>query len=163
MHLKRSLNVRKTKRIAYGNMIAILLLPLLLIACGDAAEESAEETAAVEETTESEEAAEETAEPARPTVENGVQVITVKVEDTGYTPNRIAFMAGMPAKIIFDQHGTTACAWDMMSKDLDIALTELPEGKKTEVAFTPAKSGSYTFTCGMDMMKGTIIVEEKEA
>ena len=41
------------------------------IACGDAAEESDEETAAVEETTESEEAAEETAEPARPTVENG--------------------------------------------------------------------------------------------
>ena len=158
--------MRKTKRIGFGQSIAILLLPILLIACGDAAEESAEETTATEETTdaaESVETSEETAEPARPTVENGVQVITVTVEDTGYTPNRIAFTAGMPAKIIFDQHGTTACAWDVMSNDLDIALTELPEGTKTEVAFTPAKSGSYTFSCGMDMLKGTIVVEEKGA
>lgn len=94
---------------------------------------------------------------------DGTQVITVKVTDMGYEPSRLSFKAGVPATIIFDQHGTTSCAWDVMSEDLGIALTDLPEGTQTEVSFTPDASGTYSFTCGMDMLKGSVIVEEAEA
>ena len=136
----------------------ILTLSLGFVACGDdAADEATEGEATTENVTE--EAPEETPATAAEMVE-GVQVITVKVEDMGYTPSRIALKAGVPAKIIFDQHGTTKCAWDVMSKDLGIPLTDLPEGEVTEVEFTPGEGGTYSFTCGMDMMKGTVIVDE---
>jgi plastocyanin domain-containing protein len=36
----------------------------------------------------------------------------------------------------------------------------VPQGKETAVEFTPDKEGEYTFMCGMDMLKGTIIVKQ---
>ncbi len=134
---------------------------LIFTACGGETEETSGKEGAgttaetVEGTTDGEKN-----EAVQPDVIDGVQVITVKVEDMGYTPNRIAFKAGMPAKIIFDQHAEYECASDVMSKDLGIKLTELPKAQKTEVTFTPEKAGTYQFTCGMDMLKGTVIVEE---
>lgn len=142
-------------------LFASALLAVGLVACGgeDEAAKMPEDTAAgsgaysATETPVAEEA-------ATPEMVNGVQVITVNVQDTGYIPSRIKFKAGIPAKIIFDQHGTTACAWDVKSPDLGIKLTELPKNAKTEVSFTPDKSGTFAFTCGMDMLRGSIIVEE---
>lgn len=134
------------------------LLAAGLVACGE------KEAAETPDTT-TEQTAPETQpvqEAAVPEMVEGVQVITVNVQDTGYIPSHIKLKAGVPAKIIFDQHGTTSCAWDVKSPDLGIALTELPKEKKTEVTFTPAKSGTFAFTCGMDMLRGSIIVEEGE-
>lgn len=147
----------------FFSLFALLaLLGTGAVACDDGTEEDMDDqitTENVEETVDVEDSGEELAEAAQPEVIDGVQVITVKVEDMGYTPNRIAFKAGVPAKIIFDQHGTTECAWDVMSKDLGIKLTPLPEGEQTAVEFTPQEAGTYTFTCGMDMLKGTVVVE----
>ncbi len=139
-------------------LMMVLTLGIGFTACeSDAESDEMDET---EEVTGAETPAEtEVAEATAAEMVDGVQVITVKVEDMGYTPSRIALKAGVPAKIIFEQHGTTACAWDMMSKDLGIPLTDLPEGETTAVEFTPAASGEFTFTCGMDMLKGTVIVE----
>ena len=137
-------------------IFALLILPFIgTIGCGS--NESNEKPVA-EMPEDMEEAV--VTEAAQPEMVDGVQVITVKIDDFGYTPNRIAFAPGVPAKIVFDQHGTTKCAWDVMSADLGIALTDLPEGEKTEVTFTPTAAGTYSFTCGMDMMKGTVIVAE---
>lgn len=144
------------------SLFALLaLLGTGAVACDNGEEETDDQvtTENVEETTDMEDSGEAVAEAAQPEIVDGVQVITVKVEDMGYTPDRIAFKAGVPAKIIFDQHGTTECAWDVMSKDLGIKLTALPEGEQTAVEFTPEEAGTYTFTCGMDMLKGTVIVE----
>ena len=145
------------------SLFAVLaLLGTGAVACDDGADENMDDqanTENVEETTDIEDSGEEMTEAAQPEIVDGVQVITVKVEDMGYTPDRLAFKAGVPAKIIFDQHGTTECAWDVMSKDLGIKLTALPEGEQTAVEFTPEEAGTYTFTCGMDMLKGTVIVE----
>lgn len=149
------------------SLFAILaLLGTGLVACEEEGEPEdldrdihAETMEEMDEISEDEAADDVAEEAAQPEMVDGVQVITVRVEDEGYTPSRIAFQEGIPAKIIFDQHGTTACAWDVMSKDLGIKLTELPEGEQTAVEFTPEKEGTYTFTCGMDMMKGTVVVE----
>ncbi|MGE3801773.1 MAG: cupredoxin domain-containing protein [Candidatus Kapaibacterium sp.] len=140
--------------------LAILAIgaSLTFTACGD--ESAKEKGDEVTEQTEQTTPETETAVATQPEVVDGVQVITVKVEDMGYTPSKIAFKAGMPAKIIFDQHAEYECASDVMSKDLGIALTKLPKAEKTEVTFTPDKAGTYQFTCGMDMLKGTVIVEE---
>lgn len=143
-------------------LFASALLTVSLVACGgeeDGANRTEDTTAQAETPATETPAAQEA---ATPEMVEGVQVITVNVQDTGYVPSSIRFKAGVPAKIIFDQHGTTTCAWDVKSPDLGIKLTELPKDTKTEVTFTPDKSGSFTFTCGMDMLRGAIIVEEGE-
>jgi plastocyanin domain-containing protein len=37
----------------------------------------------------------------------------------------------------------------------------LPLNKPVVVAFTPNKSGGFSFTCGMGMLRGKIVVQEK--
>jgi plastocyanin domain-containing protein len=36
----------------------------------------------------------------------------------------------------------------------------LPAFQTTPVEFTPREAGEFTFTCGMNMMRGRLIVEE---
>ena len=148
-------------------LFASAILTVGFIACGgEESSDTADTTTTQNEAPAQPQAAPETQpaqEAAAPEMVNGVQVITVSVQDTGYIPSHIKFKEGVPAKIIFEQHGTTACAWDVKSPDLGIKLTKLPKDKKTEVAFTPDKSGTFAFTCGMDMLHGSIIVEQPEA
>lgn len=146
----------------FTHLFAAAVLAFGFVACGgDEAEEGPEQ---IEPRVEPQQAPAAAAEPAAaPDIIDGVQVIMVNVQDTGYFPSRIKLKAGVPAKIIFDQHGTTACAWDVKSPELGIELTKLPADTKTEVTFTPEKGGTYAFTCGMDMLRGAIIVEDSEA
>ena len=140
--------------------VCTLSVALLFSAC--TTDKTDENTNDLAEGTEQTAPKQEETKPVQPEVMDGVQVITVKVTDMKYEPAKIALKAGMPAKIVFDQHGTTQCAWDVMSKDLGIALTDIPEGKQTPVEFTPEKAGTYKFSCGMDMLRGTVIVEDSE-
>ena len=141
------------------SLMMVLMLGIGFAACDDNAESDEVTEEEMEEVSGTDQENIEVEPATAAEMVDGVQVITVKVEDMGYTPSRIALKEGVPAKLIFEQHGTTACAWDVMSKELGIPLTELPEGETTEVEFTPSASGEYTFTCGMDMMKAAVIVE----
>ena len=43
----------------------------------------------------------------------------------------------------------------------DFAIArDLPAFKTTSIQFTPDKAGEFTFTCGMNMMRGKIVVSE---
>ncbi len=137
-------------------VFASMILAISIVACGGSEQDASEQNNAAQ--TETEQAPAPT--PATPEMMDGVQVITVAVHDTGYSPAHIAFKAGVPAKIIFDQYGTTPCAWDVKSPALGIELTEIPKATKKAVEFTPTKGGTYSFTCGMDMLRGSIIVQE---
>jgi len=136
-----------------------LLLAVGLVSCSSDDPDSNAETARTEESAEAQDTPEETS-ATEAEVVDGVQMVTVTVNDMGYSPKRIAFQAGMPARIVFDQHGTTACAWDVKSEELDVPLTEIPEGEKTAVEFTPDTPGEFDFTCGMNMLRGSIVVRE---
>lgn len=139
--------------------IAAVLLTVGFTACGSDTKNTAETTG--DTTAAMTPVVSTTAEDvAMPTMEGGVQVVHVRVDDMGYTPSRIAFKPGVPARIIFDQQGTSECSSKVKSLDLGIAVTNMPQGKETAINFTPDKEGEYTFTCGMDMLKGTVIVKQ---
>lgn len=38
-------------------------------------------------------------------------------------------------------------------------MRDLPAFKTTPVEFTPDEAGEFTFTCGMNMMRGKLIVQ----
>jgi plastocyanin domain-containing protein len=89
--------------------------------------------------------------------ESGVQEIKVIVKG-GYTPDVIVVKKGMPVKIDFYRDETADCSEEIVFGDFNLRKS-LPAYKTTSIEFTPEKPGEYTFTCGMGMMRGKLIVE----
>ena len=87
----------------------------------------------------------------------GVQRILVEVKG-GYAPAVIRVRACAPVQIDFHRDETTPCTEEVVIPDFGIR-TYLPAHKTTAVRFTPA-AGTYEFTCGMGMVRGTIIAEQ---
>jgi plastocyanin len=91
-------------------------------------------------------------------MEGDHQVVTVTVTDMGYSPASIELKAGVPAKVVFKQTTDSQCLSQIKINDFGIAATDLPLNQETTIEFTPGQTGTYSFTCGMDMARGTIIV-----
>jgi heme/copper-type cytochrome/quinol oxidase subunit 2 len=84
--------------------------------------------------------------------------IKMKVTPTGYTPNVIRVKKGVPVELEIDNPLENSCLSTFTMPDFNINNVNLKVGT-TNLSFTPDKTGEYTFSCGMQMFKGTIIVE----
>lgn len=89
--------------------------------------------------------------------ESGVQEIKVTVKG-GYSPDVIVVKAGKPVRLDFYRDETASCSEEVVFGDFGIAK-HLPPFKTTVVEFTPEKPGEYTFVCGMNMLRGKLVVE----
>lgn len=90
---------------------------------------------------------------------SGVQEIKVTVKG-GYSPDVIVVKEGTPVRLDFYRDETASCSEQVIFGDFRIAR-DLPAFKTTPVEFTPDKAGEFTFTCGMNMMRGKLIVEPR--
>jgi heme/copper-type cytochrome/quinol oxidase subunit 2 len=84
--------------------------------------------------------------------------IEMMVTPTGYTPNVIKVKKGVPVELNITNPGDNSCFSTFMMPDFDLNNVNLKAGT-TKLSFTPDKEGEYTFSCGMNMFKGTVIVE----
>ncbi len=91
--------------------------------------------------------------------ESGVQEINVTVKG-GYSPDVIAVEQGIPVRLNFYRDETASCSEEVVFGDFGIAR-QLPAFETTPIEFTPDKAGEFTFTCGMNMMRGKVIVEPR--
>ncbi|MDQ3649200.1 MAG: cupredoxin domain-containing protein [Acidobacteriota bacterium] len=89
--------------------------------------------------------------------DGGVQQIKVTVKG-GYSPDVIVVKEGQPVRLDFFRDETASCSEQVIFGDFGIAR-DLPAFKTTPIEFTPDKAGEFTFTCGMNMMRGKLIVE----
>lgn len=89
--------------------------------------------------------------------EVGVQEIKVTVKG-GYSPDVIVVKENVPVRLDFYRDETASCSDRVIFGDFRIAR-DLPAFKTTPIEFTPDKAGEFTFTCGMNMMRGKLIVE----
>jgi plastocyanin domain-containing protein len=89
--------------------------------------------------------------------DDGMQEATIIIKD-GYQPNTIVVKKGIPMRLNFDLQ-EEKCTGTVVFKDFDVEK-ELTPSELTAVEFTPEKSGSFTFSCPMDMIHGTLIVKE---
>lgn len=87
----------------------------------------------------------------------GVQEIKVTVKG-GYSPDVIVVKQGVPVKLDFYRDETASCSEQVVFGDFGIAR-DLPAFKTTSIEFTPAKAGEFSFVCGMNMLRGKLIVE----
>jgi plastocyanin domain-containing protein len=91
---------------------------------------------------------------------SGAQEIRILVKG-GYEPDVILVEKGRPVRLNFYRDETAACSDTVVFGDFGIARP-LPAFQTTTVEFTPDRAGEFTFTCGMNMMRGRLIVEERD-
>lgn len=87
----------------------------------------------------------------------GVQQIKVTVKG-GYSPDVIVVKQGVPVRLDFYRDETASCTEQVIFGDFGIAR-DLPAFQSTAIEFTPDNVGEFTFACGMNMVRGKLIVE----
>ncbi len=91
----------------------------------------------------------------------GIQDVKVVVKG-GYSPDVIVVKQGVPVKLDFYRDETASCSEEIVFGDFGIAR-HLPAFQTTTIEFTPETAGEFTFTCGMNMMRGKLVVEQSAA
>lgn len=87
----------------------------------------------------------------------GAQELTVRVAG-GYSPAVVEVERGRPVRLTFDRQEENPCSEEVVLGPWGIRRF-LPAHEKTTVEFTPAESGRFEYTCGMSMLRGTIVVK----
>lgn len=82
----------------------------------------------------------------------------IKVSSAGYQPSRISAKAGQPLKLAFFRVDAENCGRVVRFPELGIER-QLPPGETVVIELTPRKSGPLAFSCGMNMMKGELLVQ----
>ena len=90
-------------------------------------------------------------------VAGGVQTIKVRVQG-GYSPDRIEVKKGEPVRLLFTRQESNSCTEQVIFGDFGVSKM-LPQNEEVPVEFTPDKAGEFTFHCGMNMVRGKLIVK----
>jgi len=90
-------------------------------------------------------------------VAGGVQEVRVLVKN-GYTPDTIVVQAGKPVRLQFYRDETADCSERVVFERFKIDQA-LPAFQTTTIEFTPNDPGEFPFRCGMNMLKGLLVVE----
>jgi len=85
------------------------------------------------------------------------QTAIVELNDKGFEPSSLKLKAGIRAKVAFVRKTDEGCAKEVVIKEYGINR-ELPLNEPITVEFIPRK-GEFSFACGMNMLKGKLIVE----
>ena len=88
---------------------------------------------------------------------SGVQEVRVTVKG-GYTPDTIVVQSGKPVRLQFYRDETADCSERVVFEKFGIDQ-QLPPFQTTTIEFTPEQPGEYAFRCGMNMLKGLLVVE----
>ena len=91
-------------------------------------------------------------------VRGGVQEVRITVKG-GYSPDVIRVKEGVPLRLVFDRQEASDCSDRVVFPDFQASKSLAPFAT-TALEFTPTKSGSFGFACGMNMLHGTLIVEQ---
>lgn len=76
----------------------------------------------------------------------------------GYNPETVELQQGVPATITFNRTNAQGCLDVVHSTDLGFN-TDLPLNQPQTVTVPTDKAGEFSFSCGMDMFFGKVIVK----
>lgn len=92
------------------------------------------------------------------TLVHAPRVIPITVDASAFTPARVPVRHGETVILRFTRTAEQTCATDVMVPPA-AEKRALPLNTPVDVRFTAAQRGDVTFSCGMNMLKGTIVVE----
>jgi len=88
-----------------------------------------------------------------------VQRVAIQVTASGYEPSVLLLEAGVPAELVFTRPDAAGCGDAVQIPALGVGRTALPVGEPVTIRVTPGEPGTYPFYCGMDMLRGELVVE----
>jgi len=94
------------------------------------------------------------------TVTNGVQVVQLSVQGANYYPNPIRVKIGIPVQLVANVNNMPGCSKSIVIPEFGIRKTVSTNDNVIE--FTPNKSGTFQFSCSMNMFRGQIVVENAD-
>lgn len=80
------------------------------------------------------------------------------IVDGTYRPSRLVVREGEPVRLRFIRHDESSCTREVVLPWLGLRR-ELPPHTPVVFELPPMKAGEYEFRCGMNMVRGTLIVE----
>lgn len=83
--------------------------------------------------------------------------IRVRVGASGYEPAVVQVKKGQPVKLAFTRAGASGCGGMVVFPTLGIRR-HLHPGETVLIEITPTETGELSFTCGMRMYKGSLVV-----
>ena len=86
------------------------------------------------------------------------RAIDVTADDKGFTPSRIEARAHEPLVLRFTRTVENTCADQVVFRG-DPVKHNLPVGRTVEVRVTAPESGALAFACGMNMYRGSVVVQ----
>ena len=88
---------------------------------------------------------------------SGVQEVAITVKG-GYSPDIIEVERGKPVRLSFYRDEENSCSEELLLPDFNIRR-DLPAFKTTLVELLPQQAGKFEFTCGMGMLRGSLVVK----
>jgi RND family efflux transporter MFP subunit len=85
------------------------------------------------------------------------QPFDVRVTAGGFEPNTLTLRAGSATRITFTRTTNETCATEVVLPDYGIRKS-LPLNQPVTVEFVAKREGAAGFVCGMNMLKGTLVV-----
>ena len=97
-----------------------------------------------------------------PPIVHGEQVIKMRVLSRGvYSPDKLTVIKGVPVRWEITGDKFLGCANSLILRQFGVS-ERISTGLNI-VEFTPTKTGSFTFSCSMGMVRGTMTVIENES
>lgn len=81
----------------------------------------------------------------------------IEITADGLVPPRVTVPANQPVDLVFIRRVTETCGTEVELASLNIRRA-LPLGERVTLHLPPQPPGELSFSCGMDMLKGVIIV-----
>jgi len=94
---------------------------------------------------------------------DGVQELVLVITPGGYSPLRISFKQGVPARLVFRQLGQVGCGNVLIfpaDPQSPTALTLKSESDQQVLEWTPQVTGQFLFRCSHDMYRGILFIRE---
>jgi len=92
-------------------------------------------------------------------VEAHTRTVKIRVDKNGFSPSSIEVEAGHKLNLVFNRADKDNCGSMVVLPKYKIRKA-LPVGKDVIVSITPTAAGNISFTCGMGMYKGSIVVTD---
>ena len=89
---------------------------------------------------------------------DGVVEVPLTIENGQYVPSTIAIPANTPVRLVVDRKEAASCSNAIVFPQLGVHAS-LSDNAVTKVDLPATKAGTYTMTCGMGMMSGTLAVD----
>ncbi|HVS33620.1 MAG TPA: cupredoxin domain-containing protein [Thermoanaerobaculia bacterium] len=92
------------------------------------------------------------------TASDGVQTVDIRISGGEYQPASITVAKGQPVRLNFTRDEKPTCGDVVVFPALNIRK-EIPVNQVVSIDLNPTEAGELKFVCGMDMMKGTVVVQ----